>query len=150
MHNVAQHAILIYRGMLVHVRAAVLCVAAKTELSNVRGLQIFPRSSSVRVVAIDASHLSFANRMMIGQVALCSLRLVALQAGFIGLSARPKRYAAFRSERLHQRGTTTSRRIEGVFFCLCFREPPAVALVPFRAADMVHRGGAAGPVTHLG
>src|ERR1017187_4822077 len=92
MHDVAQHAILVYRGMLVHERAAVLCVAAKTELSNVRGLQIFPRSSSVRVVAIDAGHLPFANRMMIGQVALCSLRLVTLQAGFIGLSARPERY----------------------------------------------------------
>ena len=150
MHDVAQHAILVYRGMLVHERAAVLCVAAKTELSNVRGLQILPRSSSVRVVAIDASHLSFANRMMIGQVALCSLRLVALQAGFIGLSARPERYAAFRSERLHYRGTPTRRGIEGVVSFGCCLETLAVDLVALSAADMVHRVGAAGPVTHLG
>jgi len=150
VHGVAQHAILVYRGMLVHERAAVLCVAAKTELSNVRGLQIFARSSSVRVVAIDAGHLPFANRVMIGQVALCSLGLVALQAGFIRLSARPERYAAFRSERLHHRGTPTSRGIEGVVSFGCCLETLAVDLVAIRAADVVHRMGAARPVPHLG
>src|ERR1022692_1980033 len=136
--------------MLVHERAAVLCVAAKTELSNVRGLQILPCSSSVRVVAIDASHLPFANRMMIGQVALCSLRLVTFQAGFIGLSARPERYAAFRSERLHHRGTPTSRCIDGVVSVGCCLEILAVDLVAIRAANVVHRVGAARPVPHLG
>jgi hypothetical protein len=136
--------------MLVHVRAAVLCVAAKTELVNVRGLQILAPSPSVRIVAIDAGHLPFANRMMVGQVALCSLRLVALQARFIRCSARPERYAAFRGERLHYRGTPTSRRIEGIVSVGFRLEILAVNLVAIRAADVVHRVGAAGPVTHLG
>jgi hypothetical protein len=135
--------------MLVHERTAVLCVAAKTKLSNVRGLQIFARNASVRIVAIDAGHLPFAKRMMVGQAGLCSLFLVALQTGFIGLSARPERYAAFRSERLHQRGTPASRRIKGVVSFGCCLETFAVDLVALSAADTVHRVGAGGPVTHL-
>src|ERR1035437_7433478 len=88
--------------------------------------------------------------MMVGKAGLCSLGLVALQAGFIGLSARPERYAAFRSERLHYRGTPTRRGIEGVVSFGCCLETFAVDLVAIRAADVVHRMGAAGPVTHLG
>src|ERR1035438_8140551 len=117
---------------------------------DVCGLQIFARSASVRIVAIDAGHLPFANRMMVGKAALCPLRLVALQTGFIRLSARPERYAAFRSERLHHRGTPTSRCIDGVVSVGCCLEILAVDLVAIRAANVVHRVGAARPVPHLG
>src|ERR1035437_11167159 len=88
--------------------------------------------------------------MMVGKAGLCSLGLVALQAGFIRLSARPERYAAFRSERLHYRGTPTSRRIEGVVSVGFRLEILAVDLVAIRAADVVHRMGATRPVPHLG
>src|ERR1017187_1004779 len=114
MHHVTKHAILIYRRMLVHERTPVLGVAAKAKLVNVCSLQVLACRASVRIVAIDAGHLPFSNRMMVWQAGFCSLRLVALQTSFVRLSAGPEGYAAFRSHSLHHRGTPASRGIDGV------------------------------------
>jgi hypothetical protein len=135
--------------VLVHERTAILCVAAKAKLIQIGGLQILARGSSVRVMAIDAGHLPFANRVMVGQAGFRSLRLVALQAGFVCLSARPERYAAFGSQGLHHRGTPTSRCVEGVVSFGFRLEILAVNLVAISAADAVHRVRAARPVPHL-
>jgi hypothetical protein len=57
---VADQAILRHRRMLVHVRPAVLRMAAKAELIYVRQAQIIARRAAVWVMAIHTSHLGFA------------------------------------------------------------------------------------------
>jgi len=125
-------------------------MAAKAKFVNARSLEIFTRSAPVWIVAIDAGHLSFPNRMMVGKAAFRSLRLMALQAGFIRLRPRPESYAAFRSDRLHHRGASAGCGVEGTVPVGCGLEGLAVDLVAIRATDVVHRVRAIRPVPHLG
>ncbi len=82
--RVAIHAIFRYRRMLVGKRPPILGMTAEAELIHVGGPQVVARRPSVRIVAIHATHLSFAKRVMVRHAELRSLRLVALEAGLIG------------------------------------------------------------------
>lgn len=85
VRRVAGHAVFGDRRMLVGKRSAILCVAAEAELICVRGAKIVSAGSSMRIMAVGALHLSFAQRVMVWHAHLRPLALVASQAGVIGL-----------------------------------------------------------------
>jgi hypothetical protein len=73
---VAKHAIFRHRRMLVGEWPAILCMATQTELIGIGHAQVVPGRPTVRIVAISATHLSFAQRMVVGQAHLTPLGLV--------------------------------------------------------------------------
>ena len=98
MWHVAQHAILAYRWVLVRKRSAILCVAAETKLVQICIAQVLSGCASMRVMAIDASQLSFTIGVMVGQTTLGSLCLMTPQTVLNRLSAGLEGDATFRSE----------------------------------------------------
>lgn len=85
--TVASHAVFRDRGMLIGKRSPILRMATQAELIRICRAQIVSGGPSMWIVAIGATHLPFAQRMMVRQTHLAALRLVAPQAGIIGLPA---------------------------------------------------------------
>src|ERR1035441_6060158 len=65
MRGMAAQTVLRHWRMLVRKRPAILCVTSQAELVHVCRLQIVTRCSTVCVVAVDAAHFAFAQRMMV-------------------------------------------------------------------------------------
>jgi hypothetical protein len=107
-----QHAVFCYRRVLVRKWTAILRVTAQAEFIDVRAAQVLSQRTAVRIVTIDAGDLALAIRVMVRQTPLRSLRLVALEAGVVGLSARTDRDAAFGTDLLDHSETTACRGVQ--------------------------------------
>ena len=81
-------AVLVHRRVLIGVGPLILGMALKAELVCVRRVQIVAGTAAVGIMAVDAGHLAFADRMMIWKVTLCLLLLVALEAFVVQCGAR--------------------------------------------------------------
>jgi len=77
-----------HRGVLEGKRPLILGMAAETKLVSVRDLQIVARAAAMRIMTIDAGHLAFANRVVVGQIGFGTLLLVATQALVVHLATR--------------------------------------------------------------
>jgi len=101
VRRVALQAVLIHRRVLIGKGPLILGMALEAELVCIRRGQIVARTAAMGIVAIHAGHLAFADRVMIGQAALCLLFLMALQALVVqrgaGLQRPPLSAASFGS-----------------------------------------------------
>src|ERR1700687_517861 len=95
------HAVFRYRRMLVGERSPILRVTTQTELVGICHPQVVPRSSTMRIVAVRATHLSFPQRVMVRQAHLRTLGLMTSQASIIGLPARLHQCFGLRDQVLH-------------------------------------------------
>jgi len=87
VRGVALQAAFCHGGVLVGERPLKFRVALETELIEVVSAQIVGRGPAMRVMAVRAAHLGFANRVMIGEIAFCGLFAVTADAGLISLTA---------------------------------------------------------------
>lgn len=145
MSTVATEATLRHGRMLIGKWSAVLCVAAQAELVHVCGSQIMARCSTVRVVAIGAAHLAFAQRVMIGHAHLRPLRLVTAQAGFIRHRPGLNGGICFRRDEIYV-SDALQRRVEGGGTLIRSLYRGGVNLVAIDAANHVCRMHPAHPV----
>src|ERR1035437_269451 len=106
------HAVFRYRRMLVGEGSSILRVTTQTELVGICHPQIVPRNSTMRIVAVCATHLSFPQRVMVRQAHLPALGLVAPQASIIRLPARLHHYLRFRDQVLHVAYPSRSHHIQ--------------------------------------
>ena len=79
--------------MLVGKRPAILRMASEAKLIDVRNAQIISGRPAMRIVAIVAAHLGFAQGMVIGHAELSDLGEVAFQASIVRGGARAENHA---------------------------------------------------------
>src|ERR1700693_1618226 len=121
-------------------------MAAETKVVRIGQLQIITGAAAVRIMTIRATHLGFANGVVIRKIGFGILLLVASQAVFIHLPARLDRsrnaggLAAELAARLAARLATTHLTMNGVAVgalhvlrLMCARKPIA-NMVRFRVA----------------
>jgi hypothetical protein len=80
VRRVTLHAVFGHGRMLERERPLILGMALEAKLVAARRVQTIPRAAAMRIMAVDAGHLAFANRVMVGKIGLGLLLLVALQA----------------------------------------------------------------------
>jgi len=86
--GVALETALVDRSVLEGERPLIFGVAAETKFVGVGQFQIVARAAAMGIVAIDAGHLAFADRVVVRKVGLGILLLVTPQAVLILLAAR--------------------------------------------------------------
>ena len=88
MGGMALQATLADGNVLIGKRALQLGMALKAKLVEIVGAQVVGSSAAVRIMAIRAAHLRFANRVVIGKVPFRRLLSVAADARLVLLAAR--------------------------------------------------------------
>src|ERR1700687_6360831 len=137
MGGVTSHAVFCDWGVLVGKRPAILRMTAQAELIHVRCPQVVTTGATMRVVAVCTAHLSFTQRVVVGQAQFSALALVTFQASIIGLPPLLHDDFAFRDQVLHSRRATRSHHVKAR---LGFRPSFAavvVSLMAVNAADLV-------------
>jgi hypothetical protein len=136
MGGMAKRAIFGDRGMLIGKWPTILCMAGQAELIRARRAQIISRGSAMRVVAIVAAHLAFAQRVVIRHAELSRLGLMAFQASIVRRGPRPQNHACLRRHQLG--GQRASRgRVKIVPIFIRGFERLRVDLVAINATHMV-------------
>jgi hypothetical protein len=87
VRRVTFHAILVHRRMLKREWPLKFGVALEAKLVDTGRVEIVSRAAAMRIVAIDAGHLGFADRMMVGKIGLGFLLTVAMQALVVLIAA---------------------------------------------------------------
>jgi hypothetical protein len=125
-------------------------MTAQTELIHVRCPQVVTSGSTMRVVAVGTAHLSFTQRVVVGQAHFSALALVTFQTSIIGLPSRLHNDFAFRDQVLHSRRATRSHHVKAR---LGFRPSFAavvVSLMAVNATDLVRSVRTGNPVPDFG
>ena len=149
VRRVASHAVFRDWWVLVSKGAAILCVTTQTQLIGIGCSQIVSTWASVRVVAIGATHFSFAQRVMVRQTHLAAFRLVAPQAGIVRLPTRLHHYLGFRNHVLDVFGVAQTHQVQAR---LAFRFAIlaiGVCLMAIRAADTIRRMRSRDPIPNV-
>lgn len=148
MGVVARHAVFCYRWMLICKWAAILGMAAQTELVDVRRLQVIAGWSAMSIMAIHAAHLAFAKRVVVWHAHLRGLGRVTFKAGIICLRHGPDYRVGLRRYRTRSEGSTRGRiEVDPIFLRVLLRI--GMNLVTVNTANMVRRVRSARPVLNL-
>jgi len=131
--------------MLVGEWPAILRMAAQTELIGIGRAQVVGRRASVRIVAIHATHLAFAQRVMVRHAELRLLRLVTLETGLVGHRTRLNHGIGLRRDRCRIARAVRGGVEPGLAIVRLLRAA-GVDLVAIDATNPVRRMHAARPV----
>src|SRR5579864_1515083 len=86
--RVTLHAVFVHGGMLIREWSLKLGVALEAEFVSAGRVETVARASAVRIMAVYAGHLSFADGMVIRKISLCLLLVMTLQAFVVQGAAR--------------------------------------------------------------
>jgi hypothetical protein len=120
-------------------------MATQAELVGIGSAQVVARRTSVRIVAIHAAHLAFAQRVMVRHTELRLLGLVALETGLIGHRARLNHGIGLRRDRCRIERSARGGVEPGTGIALGLRTA-GVNLVAIDAANLIGRVNPVGPV----
>src|SRR5579864_2800035 len=135
--------------MLIGKWTTVLGVAAEAELIHIGGAQIVAGRAAMGIVAINAAHFAFAQRVMVGQAELRFLRLVTPDAGLVGLRQGPENHIGLRHRGFGGEGAVGSGIEPDTTLARGFYSN-GVNLVAINAAHPVRGVRAGSPVAYFG